>query len=275
MSDFFTRLAARTLGLGTTVAPDVPPDFDAVTAAPPAEADEIAGWTAAASTSGRRTEIRPLASAAGDPLGEAGKTAALSRADGREAVSAPPATPPFVPLFQPARGRAAASGGPELIERHQETELVRVSLPAPADPSHPTIAAAPPFVPPPQPRAATPHAPEVQDTPHPAFLPLVRRAAGAQPSRPPDQSPAEGTAGALEPASPRLPRGFLPFAEPARDVAAAPAESRSEPAEPTTVKVTIGRIEVRTNPPRPVPRPAPRRRGISLDDYLRQRSGRP
>jgi hypothetical protein len=281
MSDFLTRLAARTLGLGAAVAPDVPPDFDGVTFAPPAEADEIAGWTAAASTSVSHTEIRRLASADGGPAGLASTMAALSHADGRDAVSAPRTAPPFVPLVPTARTLSAAGPGePAPIEQHRGADPS-----PPAAPSHPAIAATPAFVPPPQQRAATPHASrlagaEVQESPQPAFVPLVRRAASAQFFRTTDEHPADDTAEAPGPALPRRPRSrarqdFLPFAEPARDVAAAPAESRSEPGEPTTVKVTIGRIEVRANPPRPAPRPAPRRRGISLDDYLRQRSGRP
>jgi hypothetical protein len=44
--------------------------------------------------------------------------------------------------------------------------------------------------------------------------------------------------------------------------------------QPVDVHVTIGHIEVRTAaPPTPVPRTARPRPGVSLDDYLRRRSG--
>ena len=47
--------------------------------------------------------------------------------------------------------------------------------------------------------------------------------------------------------------------------------------QPTVIRVTIGRIEVRavTLPPvaPPAPRPAPRAPSLSLDDYLKERRG--
>jgi hypothetical protein len=77
-----------------------------------------------------------------------------------------------------------------------------------------------------------------------------------------------------------------PFASQAGVQSAQPASQTTQPADrlaghvapaaPPTVKVTIGRIEVRAVPPEPPaarPEPAAPARGLSLHDYLKQRSG--
>ncbi|HEY4588516.1 MAG TPA: hypothetical protein VII86_04790, partial [Thermoanaerobaculia bacterium] len=88
--------------------------------------------------------------------------------------------------------------------------------------------------------------PRAENRPEPAHRPLVPRAALRQ------EPPLPG----VTPPSPRAEAG----------PAAAPA---SEP----TIRVTIGRIEVRAAAPAPPPAPAPRPAAprLTLEDYLRRR----
>lgn len=119
---------------------------------------------------------------------------------------------------------------------------------------------------------ATPGRIEVRTpaTPAPPAAHPLRQPATVHPAMAP-------TDAVQEPATPRLPsRTIMPESVVAPRVQP-PGATREGPAAPV-IRVTIGRIEVRTQPPprrsAPAPAPAqPRSPALSLEDYLEQRNG--
>jgi hypothetical protein len=107
---------------------------------------------------------------------------------------------------------------------------------------------------PPPPEPVSPG--EVRETTHPVWPPRRDTPPPMWPATP--RQPVDASLGTST-------RRRLPFAEAARR-------------EPPRVSVTIDRIDVRADPPRPAPSPSPSpaaaRRTTSLADYLRSRAGR-
>ena len=94
-------------------------------------------------------------------------------------------------------------------------------------------------------------------------------------SRPPAPHAASGARrGEAAPTS--VPRTRVPLEEKTDRLAHAPAQGQDTHADTPTVRIRIGRIEVRAVPESPRPAPAARRPRpeLSLDDYLKQRSER-
>jgi hypothetical protein len=95
-----------------------------------------------------------------------------------------------------------------------------------------------------------------------------------RPGRPGDPREKESGSGAVMPSrSPRIHEGETPL-HAIRPVDY--ASSRTYPQEPPVIRVSIGRIEVRTETQAPVSQPVPVKKPVprlSLDDYLRSRRG--
>lgn len=130
--------------------------------------------------------------------------------------------------------------------------------------------------------ATAPSAPAVEVSPAPPVIPHqaeVRRDPVTQTPGPRTDQPAEvepaPSADTQPPAVP--PTREIPVEPtPIRPMADGPARQRREAQPAPTIRVTIGRIEVRaTTPPTPKPPPRPARREptVSLDQYLEQRNG--
>jgi hypothetical protein len=193
-------------------------------------------------------------------------------AGGQQAVAPPPPITRPVPTphspARPAPARPAASTPPAPAGRVLPNPRAK-PRPAtqPATPERPTVEviATKPVEPPARPVPAPKHPPAASSVvPHrPAEAPPV-----ALP--PPEASPGVGA-----PIRPRLPgHTHTPAPAPAPPPGVTPP---AHPAEPAPIRVSIGRIEVRGVPPPAAPGhsefPGPRRPPLSLDDYLRERSG--
>ncbi len=99
---------------------------------------------------------------------------------------------------------------------------------------------------------------------------------GAPASAPRRPTAIRPVAGRDRAASPAI-RPQIQAAAPLPDVPArgAVGEAKPQQAAAPTIRVSIGRIELRSTPPAPAPSGPPRRRpALSLEEYMQQRSGR-
>jgi hypothetical protein len=301
MSDFFATLAARSVGAAPAVAPRAASRFEAgggasvpaEPAAPPAESPSAA------------SAAEPPAS----PWGERGRAA-----DDVRPPAVPPRIDP-VPPRREVRGMEEDDPGPSLVPRRPWSERDRADARVedarrdavdPPPPLRPSDAA---------PRREIASAQEVGDAMRidPPVREVLRPAADTVPPAPAARRPsAEDSAGAprIDPprsardaAAPVQPVEMTPISPPRRErddpplpvltprvdplpppvmprLAPAPALAAEgghapEPAAPT-IRITIGRIEVRATAPAAAPAPprpsAPARQ--PLDDYLRAGAGR-
>lgn len=265
MMDFLTRLAARTLGVGARVAPDL--------------VSELAGSPRSmpycgADSGHREIGVLPAVAAAQQPEGTINQTAS----DNTE--------PRFTPTGHREQGNAgklpaAGPGGAVALVPTARRPVRAVAVPASREQAVPAAAEAASI----------------------RFIPLVRQERGGNSMLSPNRG-ALGQNGPAHVASPAWSaqraadetqqagpgesgnqgdrqnaerRTILSFAQPASDHAKRErAGNVTVPArEPATVRVTIGRIEVRASAPavRQTPRNAPPvRQGVSLEAYLKQRN---
>ncbi|HEX7239476.1 MAG TPA: hypothetical protein VF263_04345, partial [Longimicrobiaceae bacterium] len=106
----------------------------------------------------------------------------------------------------------------------------------------------------------------------PAPTESEQRTGAPAPRRPVPVRPAASRDRAASPAI----RPQIQAAAPLPDVPArgAPGEAKPQQAAAPTIRVSIGRIELRSTPPAPAPSGPPRRRpALSLEEYMQQRSG--
>ena len=279
MSDFLSRLAARSLGRATIVRPRLPGRFESPIGAPAATPVDL--------------EVVEEAAA---PVGDRGRSPPRDRpATPAQRKPAEVGAVPLSPLPRPAKPASLASRAAPVAPP------VPVAVPAPSTPS----AALPPGVPP------VPLAPIVPSTvPVAARLePLPTPAPPREPLRPavravpptaqaaPIVSPTRRELGRIEWIAPDK-REDQRTTEPSADepdvriVAVSPPvtmvvpRQSAEQAEPLkalppaspaapTIRVTIGRIEVRAvSPPAPAEPRSAAAPALSLEEYLR-RGGRP
>jgi len=277
VNNFLSRLADRALGQAPLVDPLVRSWYD--------PASELEA---------RETFTAPLPEPRAESASAPPETAvAPARAVGTVDPAAPAAAPPVpvrVPVEAPPRRGRRGSTLPRAEAPRAGGESDR--LPTAEPPAEGRSQRQP---------VATPPPPRVES-------PRRRRATGARPSEPPARAlgaaegdadqpderpgrlqapPPEPAVAAQRPAAREQPvsaarrRGahsspVRPQLASVRAAEAAPAQGRSDSAEPPAVHVTIGRVEVRAPqaPPPPVPPPAPEPRpGLTLDEYLRTRGG--
>ena len=294
MSDYFSRLADRALGRAEVLAPRVPYRFEtgvpAVSAAPPDDSGEDASSDLENSSplSKPVIEISPRARANRASIPTLGEPEETTRdALGRTSAAAPQAGPPqathepqrrqrpsvpvtapraddppepkqqsaLSPILTQCNERRRTSQGTAPKEKaqtsrkevHPRIELHPVQINKPPDA---------PISPAPQPRSE----PKPTRSPVPSAL-KVRRAFQAETDRPISIL--------------RLPkREARPPNPPAK--LSSPIHRAEPPAEPS-IKVTIGRVEVRAviEPPKPAAKPRkPMRSAISLDDFLKRQEER-
>lgn len=260
MTDFLTRLAARTLGLGARAAPDLAPEIAGIPPSMRTVALDSEGWSIDAARA--RATVQQSLSETPMPRASAARSPGEMDAD-RPANPAPGTR---------AVARPSADQRPERAE----------TVPAANERTTPIAA----------------------DLPPARFIPLVKMEPDTAPIHRPDRgeqtlahqpraSPSTLPAQALLKSPQRagsderndvadganLAQRKMPsFAEPAADRASSERVDATQAMtrDPATVRVTIGRIEVRASaaparaePPRKAPPP---RRGISLDAYLKQRN---
>lgn len=276
MSDFLTRLASRTLGLGARVVPDVSVELAAGASSMPAAESESP-----------RTLPRPslahVAAHEPSPRRESDSDDADTHVATRrtETTSLDAATPFMPSIHTEARDTVAMPAsttgmagprfeeGPKHAQSASHDDVVRGAS-RPSNEFRPLVQ---------QEVVVAPLTRSDRDEAHVAARRPLRR-----PAR-----PAEAVTGSSRPTEsdetghavrgPSRAAREMPFAEPAPERAGAERadEAVADSREPTTVRITIGRIEVRANAPAAraeAPGKATReRRGISLDDYLKQRSG--
>ena len=294
MSDYFSRLAERALGRVEVLAPRVPCRFEtgvpAVSAAPPDDSGEDAPSDLENSSplSKPVIEISPRARAdrASVPtLG--GPEETIRDGLGRSSAAAPQAGPPRATLEPQRRQRPSvpvtAPRADNLSEPKQKSALSppptqwnerrRTSQgTAPKEKAqtsrkevHPRIEVHPAKISKPPDAPISPAA-QPRSEPKPTRLPVpsapkVRRAFQAETDRPiPILGPPKREA--------RSPDPPAKFSSPSRRV--------EPPAEPS-IKVTIGRVEVRAviEPPKPAAKPRkPMRSAISLNDFLKRQEER-
>ncbi len=277
MTNFFDRLVARALGSEAIVHPRLPGLFEplileeAVRPTDPLHTEEIEGG------------VKPRAQAAGLLGTEATERLAVPA---RPDVSAPPTE-------RSIAGKQETASASSAVKRRRQSSAVA------GDPVTPRVE------PPPAPSGVEPN--RVAPKPIPLLPPAldVDRKAPRAPGRitPSEVSKAPGTGRPPDHAGqhytpertdqprtqPREPSGRrilpaqeapVPTMEPTRgDVGIPIAPERAEPlATPAapTIRVTIGRVDVRAEVPPPTPRGASTRRStaIALDDYLKQHQAR-
>lgn len=279
MSDYLTRLARKALGREPVLQPRLPGLFE------PSTVGGLMGETA--SRSEGLSEAEPPARTAPDqppsPLRPRGVVP-------RATPASPPQPAPIQPPSGeqrpreaspvPARGNRAAPAVeetatlPEVVGPLTRPQRREGGVSPPGPQSGPAAEAARPAAlkaPPPEPLAPQP---QPSDAVEPAATP-VDRLPGHETARIDRSGPTR-----LRVAAPPAPvTAAPPLAEPA------PAPTRSESraariqtSSPTapTIRVSIGRVEVRLLAPPAPPSPSPlsqRKPAISLDDYLRGRHG--
>lgn len=214
--------------------------------------------------------LAPLASVTGRDEGQA--EAPVARPPSRGASSKMLAE-------TPAAARASRPQlrwtGAETPEDAASASAVRVEETRPPDARAP-LAPRPPVAPPSQPRERAELGTRTEESP--ATLPR-QPPSPLKPARSSALSPRTRPEAPEEPRPPRLPsRRQAQGPQGARDArAASPAPApQATPHETTTVRITIGRIEVRATgaSPAPAPRPTPRSEpAMSLEAYLKRRGG--
>jgi hypothetical protein len=193
--------------------------------------------------------------AAVPPLGES----RTGRAETIEPLDRRAAEPEFgsVPVPLPDSRLTPPKGAPHQVEQPLTPLVAQPDPPAPAEAAASLTALAPePATWPPQPILAAGQR---------AVNPRRRQVPEAGRAAPRSREPT------IVPIPEPSPADRLPFTA---ERLAWPAAGQAEPLP--TVRVTIGRIEVRTAPPPPVslaPRPRPARTALSLDDYLKAGPG--
>jgi hypothetical protein len=248
MSDFLGNLVTRSLAPAAQISPRLPSLFE-----PPQASGIQAGvapWQEGESSEGEQDGARPAAAPPAAPRLRGRPQSAVSvPRDGSlpDDVTAPP----------PYRGRQIPPAAPLSVE---------------------TVAAE--------------LAPEPSSLPGPVQSlsePRADRGGAAEPAKPVPVEPAMPGRETLPPETPPPAAQALPtregativarprtrLAQPAEPVPAEGKQPVSGPESPPTIRVTIGRVEVRAvMPPAPEPAPPPRHAPrLSLDDYLKQRSG--
>jgi translation initiation factor IF-2 len=242
MPDYLARLAERALGVPSGAKPAIAPAFGPGPALP---ADPLAG------SAGGDLEDRAMVPARGAPV---------HPAPGRPA--GPPARPPLArpggPAAQPPPRPSTLAGpaGDRTVPGRWAD-----ARPAAADPTPGPAAAGPRPAPAREARPAPPPRPREQPPDRPAPPAVGRPPAAGRPPAPAAVRPRVAPA--------------RPAARPARS--GVPAGGRPRAAAGPTIRVHIGRVEVRAvvpaapaPPPRPARPPGPR---LSLEDYLRSRDG--
>ncbi len=282
MSDFLQQLVARSQGRLDTVQPLIAPRF------------ATGGWELAV------TEVTPAAAASSPPPVPGGTPATASSSPqtvsegtlspvpfSSPASTAPPAPPS---LSEPSSSASPPSSvlpseSPASLKPLEDRSIDPISRSAAEGVG--SLSAAP--VPPP---SLPPAGERIVQWFHAEIAPIAPAPAPpAAIAGPPGQEGAPGTPGMAGPAGPVGPGGpagtsetcspsvtpvfGMPAISPLPSPPLALPDSRPAP----TVKVSIGRLEVRAvspTPPAPVTkRPKPLRRpAVSLDQYLQQRSGR-
>ena len=296
MSDFFGRLAARALGLAQALEPRVPYRFEhaasAVPASPPDEAEEERSAKMEGAAPRARTPFE-------DPsfrVGERTPPAPL-RTENTLRTSAP------IPQPAPAAKMSGALDESQRVVRPAEPTKMSpsesVSKPTPKPMMNPLVPAMPPANAARNPRRiaakrdeATAGSPtEVHVVHDPGESHPVRPAKSAETSVRPASLPARKPTQSKQPSTIEIRRAVgvkadhaPPILRPkekhqrdgARATVALDKEFRREPQEPT-IKVTIGRVEVRAvmEPSKPFSMPRrPASRVISLDEYLKRHEER-
>jgi hypothetical protein len=249
MTDFLTRLAERSLGVGDVVRPRPASLFEprgATVGAAPLEVEEER--VVPAPRPGRGQAARPVDASPTPVRGEA-----------------PPSGEP------PAAGRR--DGGPAGEVRVLEGVTVEPPRAAPAPASHTADAI------PRQPEPAKADEPAVDTTLVIEGLPAPAAPAGHAPARTGARPTAQRRRAAPAPPASQTPPAGPPEPGDAHAWPTMPASPMpvrvAEPAEPPVVHVTIGRVDVRAVLPATAPeQPKPRRRPrVTLEEYLRE-SGR-
>ena len=277
MGDYLTRLAEHALEVGSSARPVVPPLF--------APAPAIESHDAAL-----------LYMEVPRPPDSSGDNGALDEQISNAITESLAATPRLVATGDPAStldtgdtplpGRQAppeaamADGrpGPSAIPMSGEPDLRAVATPAPPSRSwdDPVVESFPTA------RPDEGHRPGVSPAP-PSIAPATESPSHtAAISRRDRTASTEAPETDLSPASDRTPEPALVRARNAASASdvqadASPGPAVAPPATEPNVRITINRVEVRAVTPEParLSRPAPKRRGpaMSLDDYLKRRSG--
>lgn len=275
MTDFLTRLAARTLGVGQTVTPlqapklaapadasDLWPDLDDATEANPIDPSHIAPTKASSA------QLPSLPSAP-----DAGRTASPGRS-GRAYDRAPSQVD--LPRSPQAAVPVPAQSTIDASPREADPTATRSEEPAPAH----------------RRRGASPAAPVVRHDEPDQPAPLV--AASSLPPGPAGFADLNDAAPGTAPREFVLDEGssarrdaaatFTPMVRTAGLLRLGPSfpptpPTAVAPAPGPTVRITIGRVEVRAVPPPPAPEPAAPRRPeeaprLSLSDYLKRGGSR-
>ena len=249
MSDFLGNLVARSLAPAAQISPRLPSAFE-----PPQSSGFQAGvapWLEGDGGDGAQDRVGSMPAA----------LASVPRSEGRPQSAAPepgsrlPADHATGP--PPYRGRQIPPGA------HPRAETVASD--APPEPS----SLPGPGQPLPESRAGEPGA-----APGPARPMPVEPATPGRETLPLEMPPLDAQAPPTHQRAPIVARPRTRLAQPAGPVPAEGEQPASRPESPSTIRVTIGRVEVRAVMPplqeAPPPRHPPR---LSLDDYLKQRSG--
>lgn len=247
MSDFLDRLAARAIGSEPVLAPRLPTWFE-----PPARAPRVAFADDAAPAREARVDAPPARDAQQAFRNDPVRAPTAPRDPTVGVVATQHLEPAPMPKAMRTRDDAAPRTLPQVA-----TDAAAQRSDEPTTPRSRTV-------------ALTPPPSRVRQTP-PSAAPLRTILAPAAPTR-----------GALQP--PPTPVFAAPFGASTADRAghitprqrARDSIAHTLPAAEPVVHVTIGRLEVRAAPaPATPPRRSSGPRPTSLDDYLRQRSGRP
>jgi hypothetical protein len=271
MTDYLEHLAARALGLADVVRPRLIGLFepldpsDTVVAAEPFEVQEIERPSGRAmppdprpvperSVARRQETPRPAAEARRLQVDDRGRAPPASSTRSERQPSEPERAAPPAETAAPPR----ESDSPAVTAADVETPPARQAAAVPAPSPASSTPGRPPSWPGPRPPAIS------QDPPTVAASP--RRTAGGPPRSAP-QSRVES------PSPPRPPSALAPpnGPEPRRGERDASSPAPTAP----TIRVTIGRVDVRALA-QPAPRPAAPRRAsaIALNEYLKQRRER-
>lgn len=258
MSDYLANLAARSVHAASTVQPRLASRFETSFAAARLTPEDGVGLKTEVAVERRTPPVpppapgpasRPRPSATTDSQPPPPRTPLASEriADEPAPTTDPPGALPAVPVAR-ARPAAAASRDSEWPD-----------VPTRGDPGSRRSAAHAAVV--------DARAPRVANEP-----PAVAEAASERPRLLPER--ARSTSAAPRESGPRLTPRVTP---PAMTPRSAAEQQEQGPAATPTIRVTIGRVEVRAvvQPAPDPPRAAPARSGsiLSLDEYLKQRNG--
>jgi len=259
MSDFLGNLVARSLAPAAQISPRLPSFFEPPQ--PPGIETGATPWLESEGSDGDRDGVGSVpapaaAPATAVPRSEARPQTAAQEPGGRSPPGDATGAPPY-------RGRQIPPGAPLSVETVVgDLAPEPSSLPGPVQPLV-------------EPRAGEPAAPG------PARYTPVEPAMPGWETLPPETPPPAAQALPTREGATIVARPRTRLAQPAGPVPAEGERPASRPESPPTIRVTIGRVEVRAvMPPAPEPAPtlgesAPPRHAprLSLDDYLKQRSG--